>query len=86
MDFSDDDDDEAVDSELPEDPLDELGEPDELVAGSRLSVRSTPLPLKTTPTLPKSLRRRPLHSGQVVSASSLNACTASNRLLHSVHA
>jgi hypothetical protein len=42
--------------------------------------------LNTTPTLPNSLRSRPLHFGHSVSASSLNACTASNRLSHSVHA
>jgi hypothetical protein len=42
--------------------------------------------LNTTPTELNSLRSRPEHLGQVVSASSLNACTASNRLPHSVHA
>ena len=40
---------------------------------ARLSVREKPLPLKTTPTLPNSLRSRPLHLGHAVSASSLNA-------------
>ena len=45
-----------------------------------------PLPLNTTPTLPNSLRSRPLHSVHVVSAASLKACTASNRFPHSVHA
>ena len=82
LDFSDDE--ELVDSEPLAEPLDELVA--ELFADSRLSVREKPLPLNTTPTLPKSLRSRPLHSGQVVSAASLKACTASNRLLHSVHA
>jgi hypothetical protein len=42
--------------------------------------------LNTTPTELNSLRNRPEHFGQVVSASSVKAWTASNLLSHSVHA
>jgi hypothetical protein len=42
--------------------------------------------LNTTPTEPNSFFSRPEHLGHVDSASSLNACTASNLLSHSVHA
>ncbi|MDA4088903.1 hypothetical protein MHAS44199_25005 [Mycolicibacterium hassiacum DSM 44199] len=42
--------------------------------------------MNTTPTLPNTLRSRPSHCGQVVSDSSLNDCTTSNRWSHSVHA
>jgi hypothetical protein len=38
------------------------------------------------PTELNSLRNRPEHCGQVVSASSVKACTASKRSPHSVHA
>jgi len=41
--------------------------------------------LKTTPTAEKTLRSFPWQSGHVVSASSLNFCTASRPLPHSVH-
>ena len=43
----------------------------------RLSLRYNPEPLKTTPTALKTLRSRPWHSGQTVSASSLNDWTSS---------
>jgi hypothetical protein len=42
--------------------------------------------LNTTPTELNSLRSRPEHCGQLVSASSVKAWTASNRLSHSVQA
>ncbi|EHI14450.1 hypothetical protein KEK_03411 [Mycolicibacterium thermoresistibile ATCC 19527] len=42
--------------------------------------------MNTTPTLPKIFRSRPEHFLHVVNASSVNACTASNRSPHSVHA
>jgi hypothetical protein len=38
------------------------------------------------PTLLKSLRSRPVHSGHEVSEESLNDCWASNRWSHAVHA
>jgi len=42
--------------------------------------------LKTTPTALKTLRRRPLHAGQVVRASSLKLWNCSNVWEHSVQA
>jgi hypothetical protein len=42
--------------------------------------------LKTTPTALKTLRRRPPHSGQTVSESSLNDWTASKRWSQAVQA
>jgi hypothetical protein len=43
----------------------------------RESVRQKPEPLNTMPTDEKSFRSRPAHSGQSVSGSSVNDCTAS---------
>jgi hypothetical protein len=42
--------------------------------------------LKTTPTALNTLRSRPEHTGQTVSASSLKLCTCSNVCPHSVQA
>jgi hypothetical protein len=42
--------------------------------------------LNTTPTDPNTLRSRPEHSGQTVSASSLNDCTISKRWSQTVQA
>jgi hypothetical protein len=42
--------------------------------------------LNTTPTEPYTLRSWPLHTAQVVNDSSVNACTASKRWPHAVHA